>query len=392
VPEELAGQQLFGTRPVARWLTPVGDRTVPALEFQWCSPPTSVPLLSGRLYSQYVVRDGRLRVAGFTRTLRPLLIVLGPPGDQGVEVVAILDPDNRGLGGPLRDLILRELEQVQPDPLRQWSVGWDDANAQLPQPPAERQAAWQNQLSSALTGHPEWLESMSGLLVLPVEWIEGKLCFEIGDQAVASEFGQWSPVLFWNPGLCPPYCCPLSGQCGKDLAADQEGDISLTQQLETCQLTGKRLHDFKLVTCANSGQRLSRSLALASATTPDWLSPNHASLCRQCGLAVPRRAQRLGRCIACRSLQAIRYWEAAQQVECQWLLSPVINRWGYTFDQLRKIQVFRNDRFTWLAFDVNRQGHMMVFDTAGQQITHHVRRPWRWQWQALDFSAAPQPH
>jgi hypothetical protein len=233
----------------------------------------------------------------------------------------------------------------------------------------ERQRAIRDRIIQVLRVNAQWLPSAWGVISLPMEWIEGKLCFEIGDQAVSCEFQQFALLLLQNPGLCPPYCCPLSGQCGKDLAADQEGDISLTNQLRTCQLTGKRLHDFKLVTCVNSGQRLCRSLAVASATTSDWLSPKHASLCRQCGLVVPRRAQRLGRCVACRSLRDIRELTAAEQVAGQWLLSSVAGELGTSFEELRQVRAYHNHRLTWLMFEWKRRYHLVVFDGAGPRLT-----------------------
>jgi len=386
------------------------------LEVFWTALP-SVGLVvgdvCGRLFAQFQVQGGTIRLAGFSVQPRPVFVCLSSHPSGGWKTIAILDETGVPVAAALQE-VWHEAERLgdwlgQSRPVNtnarsaselpdKDSAGQNapgQRHGQCPSPAAPNPVeAAREVLGEACSrqGRP-FLLTMSSVLILPLDYVQGKLVFTIGDRAVESPFEQWGLVLLRNPSWCQPYHCPHSGAFGKKLAADDEGEISLASQLDRCDLSGKTLHRFKLRICGNSGRKVRHDQAIPSATNPDWMCPKHVTVCRQCSLAVVAGDLIRGRCRACRRPTArLSAADPAASLEIRARYRPFAKTHPeFGLDQLRDLSYFGNDRWHWFFFRTGTRQHTVVLDAAGTTAAHRVREFWQWKWRDLNAQVTERP-
>jgi hypothetical protein len=135
---------------------------------------------------------------------------------------------------------------------------------------------------------------------------EGKLSFVIGEQSAGVAFAGWAHALADGQIKPPPFTCPWTGKQSYQLAATDDGRITVAEAIATCEASKTRVLEADLQTCeATSKRALSKYFAKCPVSEQQVLKSALAP-CSMCRQKTSPTAIKSGRCDACRHLQPIR--------------------------------------------------------------------------------------
>lgn len=245
--------------------------------------PQSVHQLTGRLFDAYRVDGGSVRLAGCTLDDRLFLRC---------------DYNNES---PPRSLFLDErLQPVRPELVGE--LGMDHVVV-LASPPKRCQEDL-DRICAALHERSGSAEAAAGgMPVVTAVWVkfaEGRLRFDIGEQATELAFAGWARSL--KP---PAWICPASGQATFHLAATDDGRIVAAEALARCEMTGRTVTASDLTTCAATGKNVLHELTVVCPVSEQRVLSASLIACSTCNQAVAPLALIDGRCTACRSLASV---------------------------------------------------------------------------------------
>ncbi|MFV2066987.1 MAG: hypothetical protein ACC645_08395, partial [Pirellulales bacterium] len=145
----------------------------------------------------------------------------------------------------------------------------------------------------------EGVESLATTIVW-CKFAEGKLRFHIGSVATELPFSDWAATL--EP---PPFVCPCSGQRGFHLAATDEGQFTLVEQIEPCSVSGRRVLRSDLAECQVTGRHVLPQYLATCPVSGDRLLTDHLVTCPICRQEVSPRAVEKGACRSCQRIPRI---------------------------------------------------------------------------------------
>lgn len=246
--------------------------------------PQSVHQLTGRLFGAYRVDGGSVRLAGCT--LDDRLFLRCDYNSESPPRSLYLDDRLQ----PVRPELVAELGMdrlvVLASPPRQCRNELDRIRAALRERVASNEAA-----------------SSGGMPVITAVWAkfaEGRLRFDIGDQAAELAFAGWARSL-----KAPPWICPVSGRATYHLAATDDGRIVAAESLAQCEITGRTVTAADLTTCAATGKNVLPELTAVCPVSEQRVLAESLVKCSSCHEAVAPFALIDGRCTVCRSLAAV---------------------------------------------------------------------------------------
>jgi hypothetical protein len=277
---------------VLAWLRATGTVAHAAPKAQ----PTSVHELTARLFADYRVENGTVRLGGCRLEDRPLLrytyrvqTTQGAASTRLVHVYASVDdrPLDRRLVAELGLDELTPLEnppRIQSDDLFHWL---DFGQKHAPVVPDN-----------------EAIE----LLLTTVVWCKqvcGKLLFEIGDARGETTFQGWAQSLASGTLAPPPFRCPQTGRQSYHLVATADGRISVPEALAACEESGQKVLESDLETCEVTGRRVLPEYLSTCPVSGKRVLPSAMIPCSQCQQQVSPLVVRDGFCQACRSLKPV---------------------------------------------------------------------------------------
>ncbi len=259
--------------------------------------PVSVHEISPQLFAAYTVAGGHVHLRGCRLDDRPLLRltyrVHSGDGDAADELRHyFFDEDNRQLGD--ETLALIQIEELVPSTRR---------SRTLRAPEIQRWLETGQKLSAErLSGtSPEFVAAT----IIWCKYAEGKLSFEIGEQAADVAFAGWAQALADGRLIPPPFKCPLTGKQSYQLAATDDGRITVAAAIVACEESGTRVLADELQTCEVTGKRaLSECFSLCPVTDQQLLR-SALTACSMCRQRVSPTSIKAGHCDACRHLQPI---------------------------------------------------------------------------------------
>lgn len=346
------------------------------------SPPradVSVSELSALIYAQYQFPNGSKQLGGFS--VRP----------QFVACLGIMDESTRTMrfqsawsekGHPIRKSSLSYLGLD--DWLRQaWAGSSIDAKSDAKESPGSQAGGQPLPVDFLATVLQNCGHEVDAVLMTQIQYLEGKIEFHHDDQIMETRIGLWLPEFQANPSRIQPYFCPLTGQSGKQLTVDQEGDIGLLDSLKTCARSGRQLLSYKLACCSNTGNWAQRSLMVPTAIGGQWMVPDAISCCRKCGLPIAKTQwDRKGCCPGCRALHAVqksgtRSIESCNGREHRAVLDEVAPGW-----ETNQITIALYENLTWIQIEIpGQRAQLVVLDGTNQMIVHRNRLSrWRDRW------------
>ncbi len=259
--------------------------------------PVSVHELARHLFAPYRVTGGSVRLSGCSLEDHPLLrytyVVRGQDGDPGARLIHTYASPQR--------------EPIEPALLA--SLGVDELAPCPARPPRVSEEELGDWLSYG--EQPRSLPAEGGradFVVATVIWCKrarGKLRFELGDSSVEKPFGVWAQQLVDGVVAPPPFRCPVTGRESYHVAATDDGRITVAESIARCEGSGRRVLDADLETCAVTGRRVLGEFLRTCTVTGERVLADQLVPCAQCGQEVSPYALSRGRCLACRSLQAV---------------------------------------------------------------------------------------
>lgn len=373
LPDWPANSQCLDLPEWAGWLG-VGSLRVAS----YPDPDVSVSELSALIFAQYRFAVGTKQLSGFSIASHVVIFL----GNQSALGDAVTLKSAWGIDGqPIRESSLRYLAPED------WlSLDWKTIRAKTT---LESRATSEKQRVQ-----PELLESLvqqakpdcDTVLVARIPFLEGKIEFRHQEEITEGKFGLWLPEFRANPSRIQPYFCPLTGQSGKQLTIDHEGDIGLVDSLKTCAQSGAELFSYKMVHCANTATWAPRSRMIPTAVGGQWMITDAATCCRKCGLPTAKvQWDRKKQCPGCQALQASDSWQDAFEPRpevawCRDLLDTVVPAWN-----TGKLKAVVCESLTWIQLRSPGQGNqLLVLDGAGQLIVHRrMTSRWRNRWEDL---------
>ena len=254
----------------------------------------SVRELTESLYAPYDVREGIVRLAGCRLTYHFI-----------VRVTFLLDaPDQEA---HVRHLFFDQTGKPVPEELCQHFDFHRLRTAPRearPDPPIDlpRIEAIANQVACESWGG-KWRRLWSSLIGLT--WAEGKLEFVIDDALASLAFAGWAAGFRDRWVAPPPYTCPATGGSGFTLARTDDGEVTVAEAIETCEVTGRRLLATRLGTSAVSGRRAALEMLVECPVSKELVLRDELVTCRMCRQAVSPLVVVHGRCRACRTLERV---------------------------------------------------------------------------------------
>lgn len=369
----------------------------------WLEPAVAPVLnqITGRLFSQFQFRDGEVSLAGCHLEPRLILVAcrisLNEPLDavNGIEAAT----SNPAVSARIESVI----SAVDVDGVRlsdseisalKISEAVHAALLQLANPEVVKAANQEQQLKFEQAVVDMQLTAdkaeVNFVCVLIDYWIEGKFQFRVAEQAVESQFCGWVTRLMQQPSLVQPYVCPLTHMAGKELATDDEGDISVSNGMDLCSITHRRLLLCKLSQCVNSQQLASRHLMIGC-TDGSLVIPTAATYCQQCGLPVAKELLATeGVCPECRLLNAKD--ANSDPADLLWInrLVATLELSQDQLSELKYLKMVRANQLTWLHFQRNKQNHLFVFDSQEELIAQRIQTRWRKRWKSSDGKNGPR--
>jgi hypothetical protein len=128
----------------------------------------------------------------------------------------------------------------------------------------------------------------------------GKLRFTVGQQGAELEFADWARTL-----AAPPLTCEHTGVATHHIAATDDGRITAAEQIDRCEVTGRRVLKQELRVCAVTGKRALAEYFTRCPVTSEELLTESLVVCSECRQGVSPHALEEGRCTACRTRQFV---------------------------------------------------------------------------------------
>jgi hypothetical protein len=170
-------------------------------------------------------------------------------------------------------------------------------NPDLPAAPPELPAELPE--SSAEAG-----ESVASCLVW-CRHVSGKLVFACGGSTVELPFAGWARRFRSGHELPPPFHCPLTGLESYEVEASDDGQITVSEALETCGHSARRVLAGQLEACQATGTRVLPEYLVACPVSGRRLLASRLVECRDCRQAVDPDGLQQTRCGACRKLVSV---------------------------------------------------------------------------------------
>ncbi|GEM_PF-1779635 len=357
----------------------------------WAAPLNQIRQaseLSALLFSQFKVDSGTTRLGGCEIQLRPLTCLLKLNSEMKPSLLAAIDQDGIELSPQCLQVL--SILQFATAVVQQLAAPQNPDLANLPDKNIHgTRTEDQKQIESAVRDfsavHPKVNLAEVNLIVVGMfSYVNGKLTFTIESQSVSNQFSNWSGILQQNPSLCQPYHCPLTGDSGKHLAADDEGDIGLNKNIIPCSVTNRRLLQTKMDRCGNSQNWVCLSKLTKSATSDQWITTANLTTCPKCSMPTEKSGFSRGQCAACQALAnaaVAATTDTANYLKSKWLVDQLCktDEFYAQFKDATK-SIFANSKFTWIYFQQQRCKHILVFDQADQFVVHRYKDFWQWRW------------
>ena len=249
--------------------------------------PESVHEITGRLFSAYTVDGGSVHLAGCSLDERPF-VRLSYAAEAGQVAHLLVDADGQ------------VVPQKQTDEL-----GLDDVTPYGERPPRYDALAITALVDVARQRAVERLHvaATDAPLAVAVVWCkhaEGRLRFEIDGATADLPFAGWVRSL-----APPPFVCPITGARGYCVAADDDGKITVADQIATCEISGRRMIAAELAACAATGKRVSAQYTTHCPILDQPVLTDHTETCKWCQQTVSETVVSGGVCRACREMQPV---------------------------------------------------------------------------------------
>ncbi len=265
-------------------------RAVPACQ------PESVRDVSQRLFEQYKIDSGSVHLGGCTLEDRAILRVSYlDRGDESTGGVRLRHRFLTLAGELLEDSLIEQLKLtklVPPDrPIRvtdDQCDRWSQAGV-----------AAIEKLASDCNGE---------LLLTTAIWCkyaEGKLSFVIGDATTSISFSGWAQSFVDGSEKPPPLRCACYEAGSHHLAATDAGEIVPMEAIATCSESGKRLLSNQLETCLVTGAQALPEYFATCPANGDRVLRKSLVTCDICAQGVSPTSLDNGKCSACRSLEKV---------------------------------------------------------------------------------------
>lgn len=274
--------------------------------------PHSVHEISGNLFSAYTVDGGNVRLGGChleDRLVARLVYQLKPnePSDAERQIELFIGPDGKPITPELIETLgICELDSQEEVPRvsdRQLA-GLVAIGGRLATAGAERirrtAAEQQNgALAKASFAKPP-RAVLQSLDLITCKFVEGKLCFNIGEQTVEAAFAGWARNL-----TAPPCICPQTGRETYHLTLTDDGRPAAAEEIEACAASGRRVIRSELVRCTETGRWVLPEFIESCPISGEPVSKDALVTCSVCGQRVSPAVVKEGTCSACRGLESV---------------------------------------------------------------------------------------
>lgn len=136
--------------------------------------------------------------------------------------------------------------------------------------------------------------------------VEGKIEFDFPGATDTLAFSEWAKPLADGSVLPPPFRCKHTGQTAFEIAATDDGRVTIPGLIGTCAVTGRHILARDLRTCSVTRQQVAADQLVLCPVSGDELLPAELVECQTCRQAVSPNCLRRNRCQACNSLRPIR--------------------------------------------------------------------------------------
>ncbi len=249
---------------------------------------TSVHELTGHLFAQYEVAQGRMHLSGCNLEDRPFLQLTyldDRPSNRHPQLShCLFGSDGKAVAPELaRDLALDELAVYDgrtPRLAQKVVSNWTDV---------AQHYAQRNDRALAAT-------------LIWCKYASGQLTFSIGRQSVGVSFEGWAQLLATRRVVPPPFHCPWTNRSDYHLAATDDGRITVAPAIATCAVSGRRVLGTELDVCELTGTRaLAEYLSECRASGRRLLS-SQLKTCSSCRQLVSPEMLTADECRACRGV------------------------------------------------------------------------------------------
>ncbi len=215
--------------------------------------------------------------------------------------------------------------------------------------------------------------------------VHGALTAEFGESTIEIPFSLWAARLLRGFDRCPPWHCPQTGIDTYQLAVDDEGTICGRDSIHRCIETGRRYLETKLQSCHVTGQRVHPSVLTQCPVSGRFFLERLGKRCPGCGQTVDPGCLAPSPCQACRQLQKISL--AGLEAGDLARLSER-HRWLRGVTRLR----LATQPNHWLMqFRYLNANWRVLFDQNSLEISQVTRRGgWLGAWQTLDRPRWPE--
>ncbi|MEX0939379.1 MAG: hypothetical protein WDZ59_16060 [Pirellulales bacterium] len=280
-------QALAPGEPLFEWLVERLHRYDPPPDARPRVQPDGVHDISSRLFPAYHVDGGSVHLSGCTIEDVPILRLTYLREGQRIEHVLI------GEDGQLltaKEIAALQLDEIVPCKVHQPRLS-GPRRARLLELGRRRAA----ELGERHAASPPLCRT-----VLWCKYAQGRLCFTIGGSRVQLPFSGWAQTL-----EAPPFVCPLTGARSFQVAATDDGRITVAIQIAACEITGKRVLHGELVTCAATGQRVLPECTEICSVTGEPVVRDAVASCNGCAQQVAPKVLTDGVCQACREMAEV---------------------------------------------------------------------------------------
>jgi hypothetical protein len=312
-------ERLTMDSPLVSWLVGQMQHLGPVVHAVPRGQPTSVRQLAPRLFQPYTVERGTVHLGGCTFEEQPLLrYTFRVTTEAGASAPRLVDvfrnPDGEPVDGDL--LTALHVDDLEPRPGRPPKLG-------------REQGTYWHSLASHFAP-PSTVGQHAELLVVTAVWcryVHAKLLFEIGQQQAELRFQGWAQLLAEGRVTPPPYACPDTGLASFQLAATDDGRITVREAIGVCEQSGRRVLQTQLGTCELTGRRLLTSYLTMCPVTGRRIARAEMVTCAMCRQSVSPTCVSHARCQACRNLAVA----PAGEPRLARVLGeyPRLNRWSH---------------------------------------------------------------
>lgn len=259
------------------------------------SQPTQVHQLTNNLFSAYEVEGGVVQLAGCVFEdrpliyLRPLLLESDAPSSHLNSAVCIdryghaVDDETRRLHSLEACVTLKH----PPYPWRDQDIA--DCLSQI-----WKVACAEHEFGPLAELHITfaWCKEVSG-----------KLSVNIGEQSETISFSDWGARIVQPGYQPPPFVCPHTGQSSHQVAATDDGKITVRSAIECCEVSGHRAIESDLVRCSVTGTRALPQFMATCESSGEPVLGSAIGRCSRCNQNVSPTLLKRGACDACHALR-----------------------------------------------------------------------------------------